>query len=99
MNNEKTLHFAKLARIGLATEEVAPLAQHLNKLMTLIEEMQQVNTKDVDPLSHPSLTFDLRMREDIVTEKNERDAFLKLAPDSQAGLYLVPKVLEEVGDN
>ncbi|NLQ16939.1 Asp-tRNA(Asn)/Glu-tRNA(Gln) amidotransferase subunit GatC [Marinomonas sp. M1K-6] len=84
---------AHLARLAL-TEEGADQYQHsLSSILSLVEQMQSVNTDGVEPLSNP-LEMTQRLREDIVTEENRRDAFLANAPLTEAGLFLVPKVID-----
>ncbi len=65
----------------------------LNGIFDLIEQMQAVATTGVEPMSHPQ-ELATRLREDVVTETNRREAFQKVAPQTEAGLYLVPKVIE-----
>ena len=65
----------------------------LNGIFDLIEQMQAVDTTGVEPMSHPQ-ELATRLREDVVTETNRREAFQKVAPQTEAGLYLVPKVIE-----
>lgn len=84
---------AHLARLAL-TEEGANRYQHsLSSVLSLVEEMQSVNTDGVAPLLNP-LEMTQRLRDDTVTEKNHRDAFLANAPQAEAGLFLVPKVID-----
>ncbi len=65
----------------------------LNGIFGLIEQMQAVDTTGVEPMSHPQ-ELATRLRPDLVTETDRRDAFQKVAPQTEAGLYLVPKVIE-----
>ena len=67
--------------------------RHLNEIFALIEEMQAVDTKGVEPMAHAQ-DLAQRLRDDRVTEENRRDAFQAVAPETEAGLYLVPKVIE-----
>jgi aspartyl-tRNA(Asn)/glutamyl-tRNA(Gln) amidotransferase subunit C len=84
---------AHLARIEIDdTQAQATLAQ-LNDIFAMIEQMQRVPTDGVEPMSHP-LGGVQRLRDDQVTERNERAANLRNAPESQDGLFLVPKVIE-----
>jgi aspartyl-tRNA(Asn)/glutamyl-tRNA(Gln) amidotransferase subunit C len=84
---------AHLARIEITeTQAQATLAQ-LNNIFAMIEQMQKVPTEDVEPMSHP-LGGNQRLRDDVVTERDERDANLRNAPEQQDGLFLVPKVIE-----
>ena len=84
---------AHLARIRVTAADVADVQAKLDGIFKLIDEMQAVNTTGVEPMSH-GLDMVLRLREDAVTEFNRRDDFLKNAPQSAEGYFLVPKVIE-----
>jgi aspartyl-tRNA(Asn)/glutamyl-tRNA(Gln) amidotransferase subunit C len=84
---------ALLARLRITAEEAQRYADSLSRILGLIEQMNAVNTDGVAPMAHPSES-PLRLREDQVTEPNERDKFQAVAPAVEAGLYLVPKVIE-----
>lgn len=86
-------HIAKLARIELAEgEDVATLGK-LEAIFGLIESLQAVDTRGVEPMSHPQ-DLAQRLRPDAVTETDRRAAYQAVAPQTEAGLYLVPKVIE-----
>ena len=84
---------AHLARIEVSDAEAESTLGHLNGIFTLIEEMQSVDTQGVKPMAHAQ-DLAQRLREDRVTEENRREAFQAVAPETEAGLYLVPKVIE-----
>jgi aspartyl-tRNA(Asn)/glutamyl-tRNA(Gln) amidotransferase subunit C len=84
---------AALARIGIEPDEVEGYARELSKILEFVEQMNQVETGDVEPLTHPQDRI-LRMREDRVTETDQRDEFQRIAPAVEDGLYLVPRVIE-----
>jgi aspartyl-tRNA(Asn)/glutamyl-tRNA(Gln) amidotransferase subunit C len=86
-------HIAKLARIELAEGEDEATLGKLSAIFGLIEVMQAVDTSGVEPMSHPQ-DLAQRLRPDAVTEADRRDAFQAVAPQTEAGLYLVPKVIE-----
>ena len=90
---DQVRHIAKLARLELAAGDLEATQAKLNGIFGLIEEMQAVNTDDVEPMSHPQ-ELAQRLREDAVTESDRRDAYQAIAPQTEAGLYLVPKVIE-----
>ncbi len=90
---DEVRHIAKLARLELAPGELEATQAKLNGIFSLIEEMQAVNTDGVEPMSHPQ-ELAQRLREDRVTEADRRAAFQAVAPQTEAGLYLVPKVIE-----
>ena len=84
---------AKLARIRVSEDEAAGYQTRLNGIFGLIESMQAVDTAGVEPMSHAQ-DLAQRLRPDAVTEPNRREAFQAIAPQTEDGLYLVPKVIE-----
>ena len=84
---------AYLARIEINDQEAEQTLSKLSGILTLIEEMQAVNTEGITPMSH-SQDVVQRLREDIVSESNQRALFQQNAPSVDSGLYLVPKVIE-----
>jgi len=86
-------NIAHLARLHLSDEEKQEAAGSISNILALIDQMQSVDTDNVEPLAH---AFDAvqRLREDVVTESNQRDELQKIAPETEEGLYLVPKVIE-----
>ncbi len=90
---DEVRHIAKLARLELAGGELEATQAKLNGIFGLIEEMQAVNTDGVEPMSHPQ-ELAQRLREDKVSETDRRAAFQAIAPQTEAGLYLVPQVIE-----
>ena len=93
LSADEVRHIAKLARIELADGDLDATQAKLNGIFGLIEEMQAVNTDGVEPMSHPQ-ELAQRLREDAVSETDRRDAYQAIAPQTEAGLYLVPKVIE-----
>ena len=90
---EQVRRVAQLARIDICDAEAESTLGHLNGIFTLIEEMQAVDTRGVEPMAHAQ-DFAQRLRADEVTETNRRDAYQAVAPETEAGLDLVPKVIE-----
>ena len=84
---------ASLARIAVSDAEAEAVLNQLSGIFGLIEEMQAVDTTGIEPMSHAQEIF-LRLRRDEVTEQDQHEAFQKGAPQVEAGLYLVPKVIE-----
>lgn len=84
---------AHLARLEIVATDIPVYTNNLINLLNLIAEMNAVDTTNIDPMAHP-LDKPQRLRPDIISEKNQRDYFQKDAPLSEAGLYLVPKVIE-----
>ena len=84
---------AHLARIEVEPHEAEQVLSQLTGIFRLIEEMQAVNTDGVEPMSHAQDVM-LRLRDDVVTEADQRALFQSVAPQVEADLYLVPKVIE-----
>ena len=84
---------AALARIAVSEAEAEQALAQLSGIFALIERMQAVDTTGIEPMSHAQDLI-LRLREDRVTEADQRELFQSLAPQVEAGLYLVPKVIE-----
>ncbi|MFO7705774.1 MAG: Asp-tRNA(Asn)/Glu-tRNA(Gln) amidotransferase subunit GatC [Halopseudomonas sp.] len=84
---------AHLARIALNEEDMLATTAKLSGILDLIDKMQAVDTQGVTPLAHPLETTQ-RLRCDEVTETNQRDTYQAIAPATEAGLYLVPRVIE-----
>ena len=88
---------ARLARIAVSEDDVTLLQTQLNGIFGLIDELQAVDTRGIEPLSHPLDVVQpmaQRLREDNVTERDQRSANLANAPAQENGLFLVPKVIE-----
>lgn len=90
---EQVHRIAHLARIAVSESEAQSTLGHLNGIFGLIEEMQAVDTAGVEPMAHAQ-DVSQRLRDDLVSEANRREAFQAVAPEVEAGLYLVPKVIE-----
>jgi aspartyl-tRNA(Asn)/glutamyl-tRNA(Gln) amidotransferase subunit C len=84
---------AHLARLGLSEGEIPQTTATLNNILGLVDAMQAVDTSGIEPLAHP-LEATQRLRADVVTEQNQRDAYQAVAPAVESGLFLVPKVIE-----
>ncbi len=89
---------AKLAQLHMDDAHAETALAELNGIFALAEQMQAVDTTGVEPLSQPLAAvlgkLPLRLRDDQVTEENQREAYQKPAPKTQDGLYLVPKVID-----
>ena len=84
---------AHLARLGLNDADLPQTTATLNSILGLIDAMQAVDTEGIEPLAHP-LEATQRLRADVVSETNQREAYQAIAPAVENGLYLVPKVIE-----
>ena len=84
---------ANLARLAVSEDESEPLARDLSRILDLVAQMDAADTDGVEPMAHP-LHMAQRLRPDEVTETNQRDKYQGIAPLTEDGLYLVPKVIE-----
>ena len=84
---------AHLARIEVTDAEVAAVRGELNGILGLVEQLQAADTRGIEPMSHARDVV-LRLRDDAVTEADQHRAFQAIAPQVEADLYLVPKVIE-----
>ena len=84
---------ATLSRIAIGEDTITEVSQRLSSVLELVDQLQAVNTEGVEAMSHP-MKATQRLREDEVSEINQREAFLAIAPDTEEGLFLVPKVIE-----
>jgi aspartyl-tRNA(Asn)/glutamyl-tRNA(Gln) amidotransferase subunit C len=97
LSDDQVRRIARLARLEISPQEVAPVAARLNRVLGLIEQMSAVDTQGIEPMAHPldaQLLQGQRLRPDEVTEQDRREAYQAVAPATQDGLYLVPKVIE-----
>jgi len=90
---EQVQRIAHLARIEVSESEALATQGHLNGIFQLIEQMQAVDTTGIEPMAHAQ-DLSQRLREDAVSESDRRAAYQAVAPEVEAGLYLVPKVIE-----
>lgn len=84
---------ANLACLEVSETEAATALTQLSGIFGLIEQMQAVDTSAIEPMSHAQDVVQ-RLRDDMVTESDQRELFQSIAPKTEAGLYLVPKVIE-----
>ena len=90
---EQVRRVAHLARIEVSDAEAESTLGQLNAIFSLIEEMQAVDTSGIAPMAHAQ-DLAQRLRADRVSESDRREAFQAVAPETDAGLYLVPKVID-----
>ncbi|MDB9949444.1 Asp-tRNA(Asn)/Glu-tRNA(Gln) amidotransferase subunit GatC [Porticoccaceae bacterium] len=84
---------ATLSRIAIGEDTITEVSQRLSSVLELVDQLQAVNTDGVEAMSHP-MKATQRLRKDEVSEINQREAFQAIAPDTEEGLFLVPKVIE-----
>jgi aspartyl-tRNA(Asn)/glutamyl-tRNA(Gln) amidotransferase subunit C len=93
VTNEQVRHIARLARIAMSEEELERLVPELNNILDWVEQLGEVNTDGVEPLT-AVIDQKLRLRADVVNDGNIRDEILLNAPEAQHGFFTVPKVIE-----
>lgn len=93
LDNEEVTKIAHLARIRIDTNKAPEYAESLTSILGLVEQLQAADTQDIEPMAHP-MDASQRLRPDEVTESNQRDQYQAIAPATEDGLYLVPKVIE-----
>lgn len=93
IQSEDVLKIAHLARLGIQHEQLESYALDLSNIMLLVEQMNQVDTTDIEPMAHPLDQFQ-RLRADVVSESNQRDILQDNAPSIEDGLFLVPRVID-----
>ena len=93
VDKDVVLNIAELAQLQIEDDEIDHYVDSLGRILQLVEEMQSVDTQGVEPVSNP-LDGTQRLREDRVTEDDQRELFLANAPESEQGLFLVPRVVE-----
>ena len=93
LTKDEVKRVAWLARVEISDTEAVEAQGHLNEIFKLIEQMQSVDTTGIAPMSHAQDVVQ-RLRDDKVTETDQRGLFQSVAPQVEGGLYLVPKVIE-----
>ena len=93
LKSDDVRNIAHLARLHIDEDAIDRYTRDLSSILTLVEQMNQVDSSGVAPLANP-LDASQRLRDDEVTEINQRDKFQQIAPDVKQGFYRVPKVIE-----
>lgn len=97
LTHQELDRIANLARLELQPAESERLLTQLNGFFDIVEKMRSVDTTGIEPLAHPVAAIQditLRLRDDVVSEPNQREANQQTAPAVERGLFLVPKVIE-----
>jgi aspartyl-tRNA(Asn)/glutamyl-tRNA(Gln) amidotransferase subunit C len=97
LNSQDIARIANLARLELHPEESERMLAQINGFFDIVEKMRAVDTAGIEPLTHPVAAVQevaLRLREDVASEPNQREANQQSAPAVERGLFLVPKVIE-----
>lgn len=93
LENNDIKKIAHLASLGILDADIEPIKKDLSNILELVEKMNQEDTNNIAPLAHPLDEIQPR-REDVVTETNQREQFQQIAPETKAGLYIVPQVID-----
>jgi aspartyl-tRNA(Asn)/glutamyl-tRNA(Gln) amidotransferase subunit C len=93
LDKDQVQHIAVLSRLKLADEEFDQTVDKLSRIVDFVDQLSQADTENVVPMAHP-LNESQRLREDVVTEPNDREHVQENAASVEDGLYLVPKVIE-----
>lgn len=93
LDNATVARIARLARLRLDENRLAPLAQELNAMLDFVAQLDEVNVDGVEPMTSV-VAMTLRTREDAVTDGGKPDSVLKNAPQAESGYFTVPKVIE-----
>ena len=93
VNADQVRHVARLARIAMSDAEVAAMVPEFNNILAWVEQLGEVDTSGVEPMT-TVIPQALRLREDVASEPNQREANQRSAPAVERGLFLVPKVIE-----
>ena len=94
LTNTQIETIAGLARLQLSPDEIPSYAESLSRILGMVSQLEQADTGRVEPMAHPLTGQVQRLREDAVTSGNARELYQRNAPQVEAGLYLVPKVIE-----
>ena len=93
LSPEEVKQIAFLARLSIQEENIEQYSQDLSTIFGLVEQMNAASVDNIEPMAHPQDAMQ-RLRDDVVTEVNQRDKLLANAPLKEDGLFLVPKVLD-----
>ena len=93
LSPEEVKKIAFLARLSIQEENIEQYSEDLSGILDLVEQMNAANVDDIEPMAHPQDSMQ-RLRDDVVTETNQREKLMSNAPLQENGLFLVPKVLD-----
>ena len=94
LNRDQINSIAHLARLSLTEAEVPVYQDSLSKIVDLVGQLDAAETAGIEPMAHPLPGLAQRLRPDVVTEKDQHELYQRNAPQTEAALYLVPKVIE-----
>ncbi len=94
LNRQDIEKIAQLARLALDESEIPTYVENLSRIIALVGELERADTRQVEPMAHPLPGQRQRLRADAITSSDQHELFQRNAPQVQAGLYLVPRVIE-----
>ena len=94
LNDRDIENIAYLARLALTVEEIPVYVEGLSRILAMVAELERADTSQVEPMAHPLPGQRARLRADVVAETDRHQLFQRNAPQVEAGLYLVPRVIE-----
>lgn len=93
MDRSEIQKLANLARLDIGEDALDEVANRISNVLALVDQLQAADTHNVEPMAHP-LDATQRLRADEVSETDVRELFQAIAPATENGLYLVPKVID-----
>jgi aspartyl-tRNA(Asn)/glutamyl-tRNA(Gln) amidotransferase subunit C len=93
LDQQQVRDIADLSRLQIDEAQIAEYQKNLSNILDLVDQLSAIDTSAVEPMAHP-LDAVQRLRADVVTEENNRDHFQQIAPQTENGYYLVPRVVE-----
>lgn len=94
LTRDDIAHISRLARLELTEAEIPVYVDSLSRILAFVGELDRAPTAGIEPMAHPLPGLAQRLRADAATESDQRDRYQRNAPRVEAGLYLVPKVIE-----
>jgi len=94
LNRQDIDKIAQLARLALTESEIPVYVENLSRIMALVAQLERADTSQVEPMAHPLPGQRQRLRADAVSETDQHQLYQRNAPQVEAGLYLVPRVIE-----
>ncbi len=93
IDRDDIVKVSRLAKIHLNEADIPELTQRINRILSMVDDMQSIDTTGIEPMANPMDAIQ-HLRDDVVTEKNQREQLMENAPVSEDGLFLVPQVLD-----
>jgi len=96
ISSEQVAQTAMMARLGMSDKELDDIKHDMTNILTMVEKLNNVDISNIEPIAHP---YELaqRLRDDEVTETNQRKRFQDIAPDAKDGYFVVPVIIDDDG--